>query len=216
MHRTRIKICGITRTDDMRVAVESGADAIGFVFYPPSPRAVSASQAAEIVSATPAFVTTVGLFVNPSADEVEQVLNTVSLDMLQFHGDETPEFCAAFKRPFIKAIRMRDDVDLQNEATRWSASRGLLVDAYVSGVPGGTGTQFDWRRIPKDLPLPIILAGGLDPENIATAISQTRPWAVDVSGGVEEKNADGKARGGIKSAAAIKNFIQGVESVRAS
>lgn len=216
MSRTRVKICGITRIEDMHAAVAAGVDAIGLVFYAPSPRAVTVEQAAQIVAATPAFVTTVGLFVNPSATDVQQVLSHVPLDMLQFHGDEDEAFCAGFQRPFIKALRMHDGIDLAREAMRWSRARGVLVDAYVEGVPGGTGVAFDWSRLPASLSRPLILAGGLTPDNVATAIERTRPWAVDVSGGVEQKGADGKSCGGIKSATAIEHFMRGVASVRAS
>ena len=214
MHRTRVKICGITRIEDMHAAVAAGADAIGLVFYAPSSRAVSIARAAEIVAGTPAFVTTVGLFVDPSVDEVEAVLDQVPLDMLQFHGDEPEAFCRAFRRPYIKAIRMRDGVNLDDQARAWSSARGLLLDAYVQGVPGGTGQTFDWSRLPERLSRPLILAGGLNPDNVGEAIVTARPWAVDVSGGVEQRDAAGKAIGGIKSATAIENFMSGVNSVR--
>ncbi|MBQ0753831.1 MAG: phosphoribosylanthranilate isomerase [Gammaproteobacteria bacterium] len=216
MHRTRVKICGITRAEDMRVAVAAGADALGFVFYPPSPRAVTVEQAREIVAQTPAFVTTVGLFVNPTRTEVEAVLASVSLDMLQFHGDESAEFCQSFGRPFIKAVRMKEGLDLRSVRDEFSAARGLLVDTYVSGVPGGTGERFDWCVLPSSMRHELILAGGLTPHNIASAVEQVRPWAVDVSGGVEDLDDAGKPRGGIKSAQAIQDFIVGVNSVRPS
>lgn len=213
MHRTRVKICGITRIEDMRTAVAEGADAIGLVFYPSSPRAVTAQQAAQIVAQTPAFVTIVGLFVDPQATDVEQVLSQVPLDMLQFHGDETAAFCQSFQRPYIKALRMKDDIDLHHEKIRYASARSLLVDAYVPGTPGGTGEHFDWSRLPLDLTNNLILAGGLQSKNIAEAIRVVKPWAVDVSGGVEERDDDGSVLGGIKSAAAIKAFIRGVNSV---
>ena len=221
MFRTRVKICGITRLEDMRAAVAAGADAIGLVFYPPSPRAVTVEQAADIVAQTPAFVTTVGLFVDPTVEQVHSVLEQVPLDMLQFHGDEEEAFCCSFQRPFIKAIRMREGIDLGAEMQRWQRARGILVDAFVDGVPGGTGVAFDWSLLsqtglPQTSSVPLILAGGLTPENIARAIEQTRPFAVDVSGGVEQKDASGMSRGGIKSAEAIENFMRGVARVRAS
>lgn len=216
MFRTRVKICGITRVEDMRAAVDAGADAIGLVFYPPSPRAVTAEQAADIVAQTPAFVTTVGLFVDPTVEQVKGVLEQVHLDMLQFHGDEEEAFCCSFQRPFIKAIRMREGTDLVAEMKRWQRARGILVDAFVEGLPGGTGVAFDWSLLPQASVVPLILAGGLTPDNITRAIEQTRPFAVDVSGGVEQKDASGKSLGGIKSADAIEQFMRGVASVRAS
>lgn len=216
MFRTRVKICGITRVEDMRAAVDAGADAIGLVFYPPSPRAVTAEQAADIVAQTPAFVTTVGLFVDPTVEQVKGVLEQVHLDMLQFHGDEEEAFCCSFQRPFIKAIRMREGTDLVAEMKRWQRARGILVDAFVEGVPGGTGVAFDWSLLPQASVVPLILAGGLTPDNITRAIEQARPFAVDVSGGVEQKDASGKSLGGIKSADAIEQFMRGVASVRAS
>lgn len=221
MFRTRVKICGITRLEDMRAAVAAGADAIGLVFYPPSPRAVTVEQAADIVAQTPAFVTTVGLFVDPTVEQVKGILEQVPLDMLQFHGDEEEAFCCSFQRPFIKALRMREGIDLGAEMQRWQRARGILVDAFVEGVPGGTGVAFDWSllsqtRLSPTSSVPLILAGGLTPENITRAIEQTRPFAVDVSGGVEQKDASGKSLGGIKSAEAIENFMRGVARVRAS
>jgi phosphoribosylanthranilate isomerase len=216
LFRTRVKICGITRVEDMRAAVAAGADAIGLVFYPPSPRAVTAEQAADIVAQTPAFVTTVGLFVDPTVEQVKGVLEQVHLDMLQFHGDEEEAFCCSFQRPFIKAIRMREGTDLVTEMKRWQRARGILVDAFVEGVPGGTGVAFDWSLLPQASVVPLILAGGLTPDNITRAIEQARPFAVDVSGGVEQKDASGKSLGGIKSADAIEQFMRGVASVRAS
>lgn len=216
MFRTRVKICGITRVEDMRAAVAAGADAIGLVFYPPSPRAVTAEQAADIVAQTPAFVTTVGLFVDPTVEQVKGVLEQVHLDMLQFHGDEEEALCCSFQRPFIKAIRMREGTDLVAEMKRWQRARGILVDAFVEGVPGGTGVAFDWSLLPQASVVPLILAGGLTPDNITRAIEQARPFAVDVSGGVEQKDASGKSLGGIKSADAIEQFMRGVASVRAS
>jgi phosphoribosylanthranilate isomerase len=202
---TRIKICGITRSEDALVCAQAGVDAIGLVFYPPSPRHVVAAQAAMIARAMPPFVTTVGLFVNPAAEQVEAVLNEVHLDVLQFHGDEPPEFCAGFGVPYLKAIRVKAGVDLVQCAIRYQEAQGLLLDAYVEGTPGGTGQSFDWELIPTGLPLPVILSGGLEPANIVDAIRRVRPWAVDVSSGVE-------ASKGIKDAAKIAAFIEGVRS----
>lgn len=210
MNIPRVKICGITRPDDGRHAARAGADAIGLVFYPPSPRYVSPRQAADIVAALPPFVTTVGLFVDAPPEQIAALLEQVPLDMLQFHGDELPEYCAAFQRPWIKALRMRDGVDPRAEAERYGAAgaRGLLVDSYVPGVPGGTGERFDWDRLPADPSLPLVLAGGLDPANVAEAVRRVRPWAVDVSGGVEVLCVDGRRQGGIKDPGAVSAFIR--------
>ncbi len=203
---TRIKICGITRVEDALAAAASGADAIGLVFHEKSPRHVTVRQAARLAAALPPFVAAVGLFVNVSADFVHAVLEQVPLDVLQFHGDETPEFCASFERPYIKAIRVREGVDLVQCASRYAAAKGLLLDAWVEGIPGGTGHSFDWELIPRDLPLPVILSGGLTPANVADAIRAVQPYAVDVSSGVE-------ARKGIKDAAKIAAFINEVKQV---
>lgn len=210
MNIPRVKICGITRPDDGRHAARAGADAIGLVFYPPSPRYVSPRQAADIVAALPPFVTTVGLFVDAPPEQIAALLEQVPLDMLQFHGDESPEYCAAFQRPWLKALRMRDGVDPRAEAERYGAAgaRGLLVDSYVPGVPGGTGERFDWDRLPADPSLPLVLAGGLDPANVAEAVRRVRPWAVDVSGGVEVLGVDGRRQGGIKDPGAVSAFIR--------
>ena len=210
MNIPRVKICGITRPDDGRHAARAGADAIGLVFYPPSPRYVSPRQAADIVAALPPFVTTVGLFVDAPPEQIAALLEQVPLDMLQFHGDESPAYCAAFQRPWIKALRMRDGVDPRVEADRYGAAgaRGLLVDSYVPGVPGGTGERFDWDRLPADPSLPLVLAGGLDPANVAEAVRRVRPWAVDVSGGVEVLGVDGRRQGGIKDPGAVSAFIR--------
>ena len=210
MNIPRVKICGITRPDDGRHAALAGADAIGLVFYPPSPRYVSPRRAADIVAALPPFVTTVGLFVDAPPQQIAALLEQVPLDMLQFHGDESPEYCAAFQRPWIKALRMRDGVDPRAEADRYGAAgaRGLLVDSYVPGVPGGTGERFDWDRLPADPSLPLVLAGGLDPANVAEAVRRVRPWAVDVSGGVEVLGVDGRRQGGIKDPGAVSAFIR--------
>ncbi len=201
---TRIKICGITRVEDALAAAHSGADAIGLVFYERSPRHVGVAQAAQLAAALPPFVTTVGLFVNAEAAFVREVLRDVPLDVLQFHGDESPEYCAQFGKPYLKAIRVKAGVDLLQCASDFCGAKGLLLDAYVEGVPGGTGAVFEWSLIPEALRPRIILSGGLDPENVAAAIKQVRPCAVDVSSGVE-------AAKGIKSAAKIAAFINEVK-----
>jgi phosphoribosylanthranilate isomerase len=203
---TRVKICGITRVQDAQAAARSGANAIGLVFYERSPRHVIISQAKRLAEALPPFVTIVGLFVNSEAVFVREVLSGVALDLLQFHGDESPEYCAQFARPYIKAIRVKAGVDLLQCASDFRSAKGLLLDAHVQGVPGGTGTAFDWALIPKQLPLPVILSGGLDAENVAAAIRQVRPYAVDVSSGVE-------ASKGIKDAAKIAAFINEVKKI---
>lgn len=210
MNTPRVKICGITRPEDGRHAAHAGADAIGLVFYPPSSRYVRPRRAAEIIAALPPFVTTVGLFVDAPPERIGALLEQVPLDMLQFHGDESPQYCAGFQRPWIKALRMRDGVDARAEADRYGAAgaRGLLVDSYVPGVPGGTGERFDWDRLPADPSLPLVLAGGLNPANVAEAVRRVRPWAVDVSGGVEIIGVDGRRQGGIKDAGAVSAFIR--------
>lgn len=202
---TRVKICGITRLEDALVAARAGADALGFVFYPPSPRAVTAEVAGSIVRQLPAFVTATGLFVDASADEVNSVLEQVPLDLLQFHGDESPEFCQSFGRPYIKALRMQPGVDIAALANSYAGARGILLDAYVAGVPGGTGQVFDWQAIPQALAKPLILAGGLNVDNAGLAIEQVQPWAVDVSGGVE-------ADKGIKDAEKVHAFMRAVRT----
>lgn len=202
----RIKICGITRVEDALAAAEAGADAIGLVFYAPSPRAVSTAQAAAIVQALPPFITSVGLFVNAGVDEIKAVLAEVPLDMLQFHGDEPEDYCRQFQRPFMKALRVRPGDDLNQLAAQWPSAAGILLDSYKAGVPGGTGETFDWSAIPAVRDWALVLAGGLDASNVAAGISATRPWAVDVSGGVE-------AAKGIKDSGKIQAFIHEVKRV---
>jgi phosphoribosylanthranilate isomerase len=206
---TRIKICGITRVEDALAAAHSGADAIGLVFYQRSSRHVSIAQARQLAEALPPFVSVVGLFVDADPVFVREVLARVALDLLQFHGDETPEYCAQFFQPYIKAIRVKPGVDLLQCASDFGSAKGLLLDAHVEGTPGGTGTAFDWTLIPGKLLLPVILSGGLDAENVAEAIKQVRPYAVDVSSGVEPGGA--KAGKGIKDAAKIAAFINEVK-----
>lgn len=205
---TRIKICGITREQDLQAVASCGADAIGLVFYEKSPRHVSLQQAAKLTHAVPPFVTLVGLFVNPSVEYVREVLAQVSLDVLQFHGEEAPEFCAQFGRPYLKAIRVRDGVDLVQCAAMYADAQGLLLDAYVEGTHGGTGAVFEWSLIPEALRPRIILSGGLDSSNVGAAISVVHPYAVDVSSGVE-------ASKGIKDAAKVAAFINEVKRVDA-
>jgi phosphoribosylanthranilate isomerase len=203
--RTRVKICGITRAQDALEVVKQGADAIGLVFYPKSPRNVSAAQAAEIVSKIPAFITVVGLFVDAEPAFVQEVLSVVHLDLLQFHGDETASQCRQYSRPYMKAIRVKTDTNLVQYAADYADAKALLLDAFAESVPGGTGLVFDWSLIPQNFPLPIVLAGGLNAENVGVAIEQVRPYAVDVSGGVE-------ASKGIKDAAKIAAFMRGVSN----
>jgi len=196
----RVKICGITRLEDALFAANAGADALGFVFYDKSPRRIDADQAASICRALPPFITRVGLFVNASADDVHSVLQRVPLDILQFHGDETPAYCAQFGKSYLKAVRVTAAMDLLKYAADFGAACGLLLDAYVPGVAGGTGESFDWTLIPDNFPKPVVLSGGLTPENVRDAIRQTRPWAVDVSSGVESAK-------GIKDPDKIAQFI---------
>jgi phosphoribosylanthranilate isomerase len=203
MGRVRVKICGITRVEDGFAAAAAGADAIGLVFYPPSPRCVTIEQAATIAQALPPFVTVTGLFVNAEAEWVREVLARVPLDLLQFHGQECPDYCAGFGRPYIKALSMRPGLDLAAERARHAAARGLLLDTYRPGQPGGTGECFDWSLVPETLGPEIILAGGLDARNVGAAMARVRPYGVDVSGGVEA------AKGG-KDPAKIDAFMAAV------
>lgn len=186
MTRTRVKVCGICTADDADAAVSAGADAIGMVFYPKSPRHVSISAAREIASSIPPFVTTVGLFVNSSSEAINDVLSEVQLGLLQFHGNEDEVFCKSFNLPYIKALRVKAETDLYQQCEQYASARGVLLDSYKKGMPGGTGEIFDWDVVPDDLSLPVILAGGLNANNVAQAISTVNPWAVDVSSGVEE------------------------------
>jgi phosphoribosylanthranilate isomerase len=216
MARTRVKICGITRVEDGVAAAHAGADAIGFVFWPGSPRVVTVERARPIAAALPPFVTSVGLFVDPTPDDVRATLSALSLDLLQFHGAESPEFCRAFGRPYVKAVPVGANaarVDLLEYAARYADACGLLFDAPPhGGLPGGTGRTFDWDAMPPDLPRPLVLSGGLDPANVGAAIRRLRPWAVDVSSGVEAIGADGKPVRGRKDPARIVAFIEEVRN----
>jgi phosphoribosylanthranilate isomerase len=210
MARTRVKICGITREEDLAAVVAAGADAVGFVFYPPSPRHVTVQRAVRLAARVPPFVTAVGLFVNSPAQEVRSVLEQVPLGLLQFHGDEDAAFCASFGRPWIKAARVVPGLDLIKYASAFAGmpgAAGLLLDAHVEGYGGG-GRSFDWSLVPGTLPLPVILSGGLHPGNVREAIRQVQPWAVDVSSGVESTR-------GIKDVTKVTEFIAGVRDADA-
>lgn len=206
MSRTRIKICGITRPEDGLKAAEAGADAIGLVFYSSSPRSVDIETAESIIAALPPLVGVVGLFVDETPNRVKEVVSALPLSLLQFHGDESAADCEIYGRPYIKAVRMRENVDLRKIELNYPTASGLLLDAYTPGKKGGTGEVFDWNRIPEGLSTPIILAGGLSAANVARAISMTKPFAVDVSGGVESLP-------GIKCAEKIKQFVSAVHKV---
>lgn len=201
--RTRVKICGITRVEDGLAAANAGADTIGLVFYEKSPRHVTIDQAQAIVQALPPFVSVTGLFVDADVLAVNTVLQALHLDVLQFHGNETPSYCAQFDRPYIKALRMKEGLDLTQCVADYHDAKGLLLDTYKKGVPGGTGESFNWSMVPKDLKKPIILAGGLKPSNVVEAINAVHPYAVDVSGGVESSP-------GIKDDIKINDLIEKV------
>ncbi|MDH0748091.1 phosphoribosylanthranilate isomerase [Pseudomonas sp. GD03842] len=203
MSAVRSKICGITCIEDALAAVDAGADAIGFVFYSRSPRAVTIEQAQAIIAQLPPFVSTVGLFVNEDRESLEALLEAVPLDLIQFHGDETPEQCEGYLRPWIKALRVQAGDDIAASCDLYHKASGILLDTYVAGVPGGTGEAFDWALIPNHLSKPIILAGGLTSANVAQAIAQVRPYAVDVSGGVERAK-------GLKDHDKIRAFMSAV------
>lgn len=202
--RTRVKICGITRVEDAQAAAAQGADAIGLVFYRPSPRCVTRERARQIVEATPAFVATVAVFVNPAGDEVEAVIRECRVTLLQFHGEESPDFCAGFSRPYIKAARIRPELDLLKYLSPHTAARAWMLDAFHEDLWGGTGGAFDWGLAPRGMAKPVILSGGLTVANVADAVRRVRPYAVDVSTGVE-------ASKGIKDAAKIAAFIGAVK-----
>ncbi|UZD56038.1 phosphoribosylanthranilate isomerase [Caldimonas aquatica] len=205
--RTRIKICGLTREEDVDAAAQAGADAVGFVFYPKSPRHVTLSRARELARRLPPFVTPVGLFVNAPLAQIEAACEAIPSLVLQFHGDETPEQCAAVRRPYLRAARMAPGLDLLHFAHRYADAQALLLDAYVEGYGGG-GKVFDWSLIPPSVPIPVVLSGGLTPANVTDGILQVRPWAVDVSSGVESAK-------GIKDPDAIRRFCEAVREADA-
>jgi phosphoribosylanthranilate isomerase len=200
---TAVKICGITRVEDGLAAARAGAHAIGLVFHPASPRFVGLKRAREVIERLPPFVTVVGLVVDPQPQAVLDVLRQVPLHLLQFHGDEPPELCTSFGLPYLKACRVAPGTDLLQYAALHVGAKGLLLDAFIDGTHGGTGRSFDWNLIPRDVPLPMVLAGGLTPANVGAAVRAVRPWAVDVSSGVEGEK-------GVKDAAKIAAFIRGV------
>lgn len=204
--RTRIKICGMTRREDVQAAAQLGVDAIGLVFYAASKRCLTLAQARELVRSVPAFVTVTGLFLDASRAEVQHTLDAVRLDLLQFHGSESPEFCAAFGRPYVKALAMRVQPDLVDCAKRYHGAAALLLDSHLPGQAGGTGTTFDWHALPRLSDMPLILAGGLDASNVGEAIRALRPYAVDVSSGVESAP-------GIKDAVRMAEFVREVNRV---
>lgn len=201
----RIKVCGLTRVEDVQAAVAAGVDAVGLVFYPDSPRHVSIEQAVELCRHVPPFVTVVGLFVNASRAEVHRVIEAVPLNLLQFHGDETADQCEGFGLPYLRVARVRPGVDLLEFASQFASARALLLDTWTPAY-GGSGESFDWSLVPASCPMPVILSGGLTPDNVAEAIRQVRPAAVDVSSGVESAK-------GIKDAAKIRAFVSAVRGV---
>ncbi len=207
MHHTRIKICGITRRSDLEAALSAGVDALGFVFFPPSPRCLSLGAAAELAARVPPFVSRVGLFVNADPVQVQETLAAVPLDVLQFHGEEDAGYCEQFGRPYLKAARVRAGVDLLEFARAYPSAQGLLLDAWVEEY-GGVGRSFDWSLIPQHLPLPLVLSGGLHAGNVVEAVTKLRPWAVDVSSGVEIAK-------GVKDADKIAAFVAAVRTVDA-
>lgn len=202
---TRIKICGITCIEDALAAADAGTDAIGLVFYEPSPRYVTIAQAEKICKALPPFITTVGLFVNAESTVVSDTVKQVPLDILQFHGEESASYCEQFNRPWMKALRVHADSNILELMANYPNAQGILLDSYVAGVQGGTGVTFDWSIIPQSISKPIILAGGLDLNNVQQAINTVRPYAVDISGGVE-------ASKGIKDIAKMRAFIKKVKN----
>jgi phosphoribosylanthranilate isomerase len=207
---TRIKICGLTRVEDMQQAVRAGADAVGLVFYPPSPRFVDLPTAAELARQVPPFVSVVGLFVNAEPAVVRATLAAVPLHLLQFHGDEDENYCRQFERPYVKAARVKPGMDLVQYAAAYPSAQAILLDAFVEGF-GGAGQVFDWTLIPPALEKPIVLSGGLDAANVGEAILRVRPAAVDVSSGVESAEG-GKGGKGIKDAARIQAFVAAVRA----
>ncbi len=204
MTRTRVKICGITRAEDGIIAAKYGVDAIGLVFYEKSPRTVNIEQAQTIIQSLPAFVTVVALFVNAEPNQVNNILAKVPIDLLQFHGEESPEYCSGFNKPYMKALRMRPNIELETVIQKYQTAKAILLDSYVQGVKGGTGTVFDWQQVPSNLSKPIIVAGGLTATNVLSAIKAVNPYAVDVSGGVESVK-------GIKDSDKIAEFMKTID-----
>lgn len=204
--QTRVKICGITRVDQSRAISDAGADAIGIVFFEPSPRSVmDLTLAADIAAAAGPFTNVVGLFVDGDESLIANVLKSVSLDCLQFHGEESPSFCQSFDRPYMKALRMKPGLDVRDQIQEHRHARGILLDTYVKGVPGGTGERFDWQDVPHNTDVPIVLAGGLDKDNVSSAVDIAKPYAVDVSGGVENGPGD-------KNLELVRAFISNAKS----
>ena len=201
LQRVRVKICGITRAEDAVHAAKLGADAIGLVFYRGSPRCIDAARAKVILAALPPFVSRVGLFVDQDAAEIRSVLEQLPLDYLQFHGSESPGECGVYNKPYIKSVTMNNGVDLTSQARRYAGASCLLLDTHVEGMAGGTGQSFDWSRIPRSLEKPILLAGGLTPENVRSAVTAVRPYGVDVSSGVEQSK-------GVKDPEKLATFIR--------
>lgn len=204
--RTRVKICGITKPEDAIHAARSGADAIGLVFYDASPRHVTVEQACQIVAVLPPFVTVVGLVVNAAESQIRHLIEQVPIGLLQFHGDESPQECELYGKPYLKAIRMKEGVDLIAIEKQFERAAGLLLDVFKSGEPGGTGECFDWAMIPPGLTKPVVLAGGLTPTNVAGAVKKVQPYGVDVSSGVESEK-------GIKDRSKVAGFIQAVREI---
>ncbi len=207
--RVKTKICGVTSVEDAIAIANAGADAIGLVFYPPSPRYVSIELAREISLALPAFVNVVGLFVDADSETISRVLDKVAIDTVQFHGQEPEHACSQFGKPYIKAFAVQPESDILQVVEQYSSANALLLDTYVDNLPGGTGQIFDWKKVPEKCEKPLILAGGLTPENVQSAIEQTNPYAVDVSGGVESSK-------GKKDIDKVKRFIREVVNVRSS
>ncbi len=203
MTQVKIKFCGITRLEDAEHAVAFGADALGFVFFDGSPRCIDPPAAAEIIRQLPPFVCTVGLFVNTDADEVKEISEATGIDLVQYHGDETPAICASGPQAWMKAIRVKDGLDLAAEAARYHGASAIFLDTYDDSAYGGTGKQIDWQGIPTGLPRPVILAGGLNADNVAQAIRVVQPYAVDVSGGIEVSK-------GVKDPVEMQRFVAAV------
>ncbi len=205
-NRVRVKICGVTTLEDATAVSLAGADAIGMVFYQPSSRNIDIEMAAKISRSIPAFVNRVALFVDADKNFIEEVLQSVAIDTIQFHGQEPEEACACYNKPYIKALRVKQGLNIDNALKQYESANAILLDTYVKDKPGGTGLAFDWQHFPTNSTRPLILAGGLTPENVQSAIRQTSPYAVDVSGGIELKS-------GIKDIQKVTKFIREVNNV---